>query len=83
MIWQTRYCESTLTTVTPPPGSTVTQEQDGSTVVSSEYDQTNPDGTMEADLASKQKALEKLAPAQGQLHRFQPENELLRFLAAL
>ncbi len=38
---------------------------------------------VEADLASKQKALEKLAPAQGQLHRFQPADELLRFLAGL
>ena len=38
---------------------------------------------VEADLASKQKALEKLAPAQGQLERFQPERELLRFLAGL
>jgi len=40
-------------------------------------------GYVEADLTSKQKALEKLAPAQGQLERFQPEDELLRFLAAL
>ena len=40
-------------------------------------------GYVEADLASKQKALEKLAPAQGQLHRFQPEDELMRFLAGL
>jgi len=40
-------------------------------------------GYVEADLASKQKALEKLTPAQGQLRRFQPEDELLRFLAGL
>jgi site-specific recombinase XerD len=40
-------------------------------------------GYMEADLASPKKALEKLAPAQGQCHRFQPADELLRFLAGL
>jgi integrase/recombinase XerD len=40
-------------------------------------------GYVEADLASKQKALEKLAPSQGQIHRFQPEDELLRLLAGL
>jgi len=40
-------------------------------------------GYVEADLASKQKALEKLIPAQGQLRRFQPQDELLRFLAGL
>jgi integrase/recombinase XerD len=40
-------------------------------------------GYVEADLASKQRALEKLAPAQGQLQRYQPEDELLRFLAGL
>lgn len=40
-------------------------------------------GYVEADLASKQKALEKLAPAQGQLQRYQPEDELLRFLSGL
>ena len=27
--------------------------------------------------------VEKLAPAQGQIHHFQPEDELLRFLAGL
>ena len=40
-------------------------------------------GYVEADLASKQKALDKLAPAQGQIERFQPQDELLRFLSAL
>lgn len=40
-------------------------------------------GYVEADLTSKQKALEKLAPAQGQIQRFQPEDDLLRFLAGL
>jgi integrase/recombinase XerD len=40
-------------------------------------------GYIEADLASKQKALEKLTPAQGKLERFQPKDELLRFLAGL
>jgi integrase/recombinase XerD len=40
-------------------------------------------GSVEADLASKQKALERLAPAQGQIERFQPQDELLRFLAGL
>jgi len=38
---------------------------------------------LEADLTSKQKALEKLAPAQGQISRFQPDDELLRFLSKL
>ena len=38
---------------------------------------------VETDLASKQKALEKLAPTQGQLHRYQSEDKLLRFLAGL
>jgi integrase/recombinase XerD len=40
-------------------------------------------GYLEADLTSKQKALEKLAPAQGQISRFQPDDELLRFLSKL
>lgn len=40
-------------------------------------------GYVEADLASKQRALEKLAPAQGPIQRFQPQDELLRFLAGL
>ena len=40
-------------------------------------------GYVEADLTSKQKALEKLAPAQGQISRFQPDDELLRFLSKL
>ena len=40
-------------------------------------------GYVEADLASKQKALEKLAPVQGQIQRFQHEDELLRFLTGL
>jgi site-specific recombinase XerD len=38
---------------------------------------------VEADLTSKQKALDKLAPAQDQPERFQPEDEMLRFLAGL
>lgn len=40
-------------------------------------------GYVEADLTSKQKALEKLAPAQGQISRFQPEDKLLQFLSNL
>jgi integrase/recombinase XerD len=40
-------------------------------------------GYIEADLATKERALEKLAPAQGRLSRFQPKDELLRFLAGL
>jgi integrase/recombinase XerD len=40
-------------------------------------------GYVEADLTSKQKALEKLAPAQGQIQRFQPDDDLMRFLAGL
>lgn len=38
---------------------------------------------IETDIAAKQKALEELAPAQGQLERFQPADELLRLLAGL
>jgi integrase/recombinase XerD len=40
-------------------------------------------GYVEADLASKQKALEKLAPVQHKLHRYQPQDELLQFLSGL
>lgn len=38
---------------------------------------------VEADLSSKQKALERPAPTQGQISRFQPGDELLRFLSNL
>jgi site-specific recombinase XerD len=40
-------------------------------------------GYIEADLKMKQLALDKLYPAQGRTSRFQPKDELLRFLAAL
>ena len=38
---------------------------------------------IEADLKMKELALDRLAPAQGCSSRFQPGDELLRFLAAL
>jgi hypothetical protein len=40
-------------------------------------------GYVEADLTSKQTAFEKLAPAQGQIQRFQPDDDPMRFLAGL
>lgn len=40
-------------------------------------------GYVEADLRMKELALNKLTPAQGRSSRFQPKDELLRFLAAL
>lgn len=40
-------------------------------------------GYVEADLAIKQSALDKLLPAEGRVSRFQPKDELLRFLSAL
>jgi len=38
---------------------------------------------VEADLATKQRALDKITPIQGKLTRFQPDDKLLAFLAAL
>jgi hypothetical protein len=38
---------------------------------------------VEADLATKQRALDKITPIQGKLARFQPDNMLLAFRAAL
>ena len=38
---------------------------------------------VEADLATKQKALDKLMPANGKLDRFKPDDELLSFLDTL
>jgi integrase/recombinase XerD len=35
---------------------------------------------VEAELATKQKALDKLVPANGKLDRFNPDDELLFFL---
>jgi integrase/recombinase XerD len=40
-------------------------------------------GYVEAISPPSRSLWKKLAPAQGQLHRFQPEDELLRFLAGL
>ena len=38
---------------------------------------------LEADLATKQQALDKITPIRGKLARFQPDDKLLAFLAAL
>ena len=38
---------------------------------------------LEADLALKERALNKVAPIQGKLTRFRPDDDLLAFLAAL
>jgi integrase/recombinase XerD len=38
---------------------------------------------IEADLATKQRALDKVAPIEGHLARFKPDDALLAFLAAL
>jgi integrase/recombinase XerD len=38
---------------------------------------------IEADLATKQRALDKVAPIQGNVARFRPDDHLLAFLAAL
>jgi len=40
-------------------------------------------GYVEADLAMKERALAKLAPAQGRVSRFRPKDDLLRFLSDL
>ena len=40
-------------------------------------------GYIEADLALKEKALRKVAPAGQKTHRFQGDDELLRFLTTL
>ena len=40
-------------------------------------------GYIEADLAIKQRALDKLTPALGQVSRYKPNDKLLRFLASL
>jgi integrase/recombinase XerD len=38
---------------------------------------------VEADLASKERALTKLAPAGAKVHRFKPNDELMAFLNTL
>jgi len=38
---------------------------------------------MEADLATKQRALDKVAPVEGGVQRFRPGDTLLAFLAAI
>jgi len=38
---------------------------------------------VEADLASKERALTKLPPAGGKVHRFKPDDELMAFLDTL
>ena len=40
-------------------------------------------GYIEADLEMKQRALDKLTPASGQVSRYKPDDKLLRFLASL
>lgn len=40
-------------------------------------------GYVEADLEMKQRALDKLTPASGQVSRYKPNDKLLRFLASL
>jgi integrase/recombinase XerD len=40
-------------------------------------------GYVEADLSMKQRALDKLAPANGRLSRFRPADELMQFLSHL
>jgi site-specific recombinase XerD len=40
-------------------------------------------GYVEADLEMKQRALDKLTPASGQVSRYKPDDKLLRFLASL
>jgi len=40
-------------------------------------------GYIEADLALKEKALKKVEPAGQKTKRFQPDDELLRFLTSL
>jgi integrase/recombinase XerD len=40
-------------------------------------------GYVEADIEMKQRALEKLTPAAGQVSRYKPDDKLLRFLASL